>query len=120
MEFDHPDDDGTFATAHGGLLSSCSCIVGMHPDQATEPIVDFALARRKPFAVVPCCVFPKLFPARWLPRAQGGGAPTPVVDYAQFVEYLRAKSPAIETAYLNTKGRNLILFSRGGGGGTAG
>ena len=27
--------------------------VGMHPDQATEPIVDFALQRGVPFAVVP-------------------------------------------------------------------
>jgi hypothetical protein len=26
--------------------------------QATEPIVDLALQHRKPFAVVPCCVFP--------------------------------------------------------------
>lgn len=32
-------------------------VVGMHPDQATDAIVDFALACSKPFAVVPCCVF---------------------------------------------------------------
>ena len=25
--------------------------------QATEAIVDFALAAKKPFAVVPCCVY---------------------------------------------------------------
>ncbi len=32
--------------------------------QATEPIVDAALAACVPFAVVPCCVFPSLFPDR--------------------------------------------------------
>ena len=30
----------------------------MHPDEATEPIVDKAISERKPFAVVPCCVMP--------------------------------------------------------------
>ena len=30
----------------------------MHPDQATEAIVDFALRENKPFEV-PCCVFPE-------------------------------------------------------------
>jgi hypothetical protein len=35
--------------------------VGMHPDQATDAVVDAALALGCPFAVVPCCVFPALF-----------------------------------------------------------
>ena len=71
----------------------CRFIVGMHPDQvpqfslsnsnerilvndlascsyqATDPIVDTALKAQKPFAVVPCCVFPKMFSAR---RLQNG------------------------------------------------
>ena len=37
-------------------------LVGLHPDEATEAIVDCALANRKPFAVVPCCVFPRCPP----------------------------------------------------------
>ena len=44
--------------------SSYSLMVGMHSDQATEQIVDIALELKIPFAVVPCCVFPKLFPDR--------------------------------------------------------
>lgn len=40
----------------------------MHADQATEPLVDWALALNKPFAVLPCCVFPNLFPARLAPQ----------------------------------------------------
>ena len=34
-------------------------VIGLHPDEATEAIVDCALAHNKPFAVVPCCVFPR-------------------------------------------------------------
>ena len=42
----------------------CDVVVGMHPDQATEPILDFALKHKKPFAIVPCCVFPRENPHR--------------------------------------------------------
>ncbi|GIM13121.1 hypothetical protein Vretimale_16270 [Volvox reticuliferus] len=48
------------------LLLGCSMVVGLHPDQATEAILDFALECGKPFALVPCCVFPRLFPNRRL------------------------------------------------------
>ena len=41
-------------------------IIGMHPDQATEPIIDMALKYQKPFAVVPCCVFAHENPHRRL------------------------------------------------------
>jgi len=43
--------------AGGRLVASCSVLCGLHPDGATEPTVDWALLRGKPFAVVPCCVF---------------------------------------------------------------
>ena len=35
--------------------------VGLHPDEATDAIVDVALQLNIPFAVVPCCVFPNSF-----------------------------------------------------------
>jgi hypothetical protein len=44
-----------------------SILAGMHSDQATEEIIDLALAHNMPFAVVPCCVFPKLFTHRKIP-----------------------------------------------------
>jgi hypothetical protein len=47
-------------------LAGASVLVGMHPDQATEYIVSCALALRKPWAVVPCCVFAREFPQRRL------------------------------------------------------
>lgn len=40
-------------------LQACSLVLGLHPDQATDSIVDFAMQYGKPFAVVPCCVFPR-------------------------------------------------------------
>ena len=46
------------------ITHDCSIIVGMHPDQGAEHIVDFALRNNKPFAVVPCCVYHKQFPNR--------------------------------------------------------
>ncbi len=52
-------------TALSTILSA-NLIVGFHPDQATEAMVDLALLLRVPFAVVPCCVFPKEFPDRVL------------------------------------------------------
>jgi hypothetical protein len=58
------------------LLTHCSLLAAMHPDQATEAMVDAALRLGKPFAVVPCCVFPSLFKARR--RLNGDG----VVRYA--------------------------------------
>jgi hypothetical protein len=46
---------------HHKLFSDCSLLVGMHPDEATEIIIDTALKFNKPFAVVPCCVMSRLF-----------------------------------------------------------
>ena len=56
------------------ILENCSCIIGLHPDQATGAIVEFAVKHRKPFIVVPCCVFSRLFPDRFVPSSgsQGG------------------------------------------------
>ena len=44
--------------------SSASCLVAMHPDEATDAVVDCAVALDLPFAVVPCCVFAAKFPHR--------------------------------------------------------
>ena len=46
------------------LVRSCSVLMGMHPDQAAEHLVDFALQNRKPFVLIPCCVYHKQFPHR--------------------------------------------------------
>ena len=79
----------------------------MHPDEATEDIVDFALRHDKPFFVVPCCVFPKRWPNR---RLRDG---TRVQSTAQFCRYLCEKNAAIEICELDFEGRNSCVFWRG-------
>ncbi len=101
-------DDADFAARHEALLRDCSILVGCHPDQCTESIVDVALARGKPFAVIPCCVFPTLFPARRIGTGQS------VRTYRGFLKYLREKHPGVLTARLGFEGRNRVLFYRGG------
>lgn len=93
-----------YCSTSGELLAGCSVLVGMHPDQVTEPIVDTALRLNKAFAVVPCCVFPNLRPDR---RTATG---EPVVEYDDFIDYLCAKSEDIQVARLGFQGRNQVVF----------
>jgi len=86
------------------LLQSVSVIVGLHPDQATEAIVDFAIASGKPYAIVPCCVYPGDFPKR---KDRLGG---PVRTYEQFIRYLKAKHDGIQEETLAFSGRNKVLY----------
>jgi hypothetical protein len=46
------------------LVARCSAVIGLHPDQATEHIVRFAVSNDVPCAVIPCCVYGKQFPNR--------------------------------------------------------
>lgn len=86
------------------LLSNCSCIVGMHPDQATEGIVDFALHLRKPFAVVPCCVYSKTYPWKKTPDQRL------VSNHADLVSHLSSKHPGIRAHNLPFEGQNTVLY----------
>ena len=98
---------------HAKILGSLSAVVALHPDQATEPAVDLALARGLPWAVVPCCVFPALFPRRRVPGADG--APVPVRTYGDFVRYLALKSPGARLAKLPFEGMNVVVYDTGAG-----
>jgi len=101
LEFDQRNFlDGL--TDHAELLNQASLVVGLHPDEATEPIVDMSLRSGRKFAVVPCCVFPDLFP-----RECDG---VPVRTLNQFCEYLRRKDSRIQEALLDFEGRNKVLF----------
>ena len=106
--------DNDFAEGpHAELWRSCSVVVGMHPDQATEPIVRLALRAGKPFAVVPCCVFYKSHPNRRL--ADG----TSVQTHEQFCDYLAALgeeygSSRVGRGNLNGfEGRNVVVYGLG-------
>lgn len=94
-----------FTCENWHLFKDCSIVIGMHPDQATEAIVDFALEYNKPFAVVPCCVFPDLFNHR---RDRQGAL---VTERSALVEYLADKSGG-EVEYLDIEGANQVVFRR--------
>uniref|UniRef100_A0A6U5HNL6 Uncharacterized protein n=1 Tax=Calcidiscus leptoporus TaxID=127549 RepID=A0A6U5HNL6_9EUKA len=97
--------DADFLAAHGALWAKISVVIGMHPDEATEPIVDAALAHGKPFAVLPCCVFPKSNTHR---ACRNG---LPVLSHEQFCTYLQEKHPGIRRTRLSRmEGRNVLLW----------
>jgi len=105
-------------------------LVGLHPDEPTEDIVDAAWLLGKPCAVVPCCVFPSLFPHRrarapaasaaacsdaeagvLVAAAAAADSGALVVTYPQFMQYLEAKCDGqMQRAYLGMEGRNRVLF----------
>ncbi|KAK9836477.1 hypothetical protein WJX74_001270 [Apatococcus lobatus] len=104
--------DSTFwrqDSPHHALVKASSLVIGLHPDEATEAVVDCALANDKPFAVVPCCVFPRLFPERQLMAEDG--TLHPVVLHGELVHYLQAKANG-KTDYLKFQGRNLAVYGR--------
>jgi hypothetical protein len=94
------------------IIRRAKLIVGFHPDQATEPCMDLAQLLKVPFAICPCCVFPKEFPNR---TYQG----EKVTKYDQFLGYLKAKyqtvnEKAIHVAQLHTlkpTSRNVVLYT---------
>jgi hypothetical protein len=88
------------------LITEASLLVGMHPDEATDVIIDIGLKYNKPFAVVPCCVFSQKFPNRRKPH----DPLAPVVSYEDLIAYLRAKNKQIQTDFLSFDGKNLVLY----------
>lgn len=90
------------------IIRGAKLVVAFHPDQATEPAIDLALALNVPFAVVPCCVFPLMFPER---RLNGKRVST----YTDFVAYLCQKHPCIRRATLPFTSdagtaKNIVLY----------
>lgn len=82
-----------------------SCIIAIHPDEATEAAIDLAVRHRLPFCVIPCCVFARLFPSRRMPN---GG---PVSSYKDLLDYLQAKDGSIQRVTLPFEGSNVALWS---------
>ncbi|DBB06504.1 TPA: hypothetical protein ACH3X1_012055 [Trebouxia sp. C0004] len=90
------------------IIQECSVIVGIHPDQAAEPIINFAQRTSRPFAMVPCCVYPMEFPRRRLPDG------THVRKYEQLIQYLQSRDPEhIQVATLPFEGRNQVVYCTG-------
>lgn len=82
----------------------------MHPDEATDAIIDVALLYNKPFAIVPCCVFGHTFTERRLPPRNEGESPRKVTSYEDLIDYLKLKHKDIQQAFLPFDGKNLVLY----------
>jgi hypothetical protein len=91
-------------------VESSSLLIGLHADGATEAIVNVAQKYKKPFVVVPCCVFPNLFPQRML---QQGNNMQPVRTVESFCQYLLAKDKRFQTTQLPFEGRNTAIYWNG-------
>jgi hypothetical protein len=83
----------------------CSVLVGLHPDQATDPIMDIGFALNLPWVIVPCCVFPSLFTQRQL---QPSGRV--VRTYDDLCEYILQRDPGVKEATLPFRGRNRVFY----------
>eukprot|EP00571_Detonula_confervacea_P000313 CAMPEP_0172331174 /NCGR_PEP_ID=MMETSP1058-20130122/61790_1 /TAXON_ID=83371 /ORGANISM="Detonula confervacea, Strain CCMP 353" /LENGTH=350 /DNA_ID=CAMNT_0013048429 /DNA_START=524 /DNA_END=1573 /DNA_ORIENTATION=- len=120
-------------------VRDASIVVGLHADGATDAIVDAALLYRKPFVVVPCCVFPNLFRERYISvpiddATDGSGTSnresvesqysnnTPIEgnvlkekrvvvrSHDQFCTYLLARDPRFVKEVLPFEGRNMAIW----------
>jgi len=75
----------------------------MHPDEATDAIIDLAMQNNKPWMVCPCCVFPKTF-KRTLPSGKA------VRKYGELCEYIKNMSDDVQEATLDFEGRNKVFY----------
>mmetsp|Transcript_4770 Transcript_4770/g.11311 ORF Transcript_4770/g.11311 Transcript_4770/m.11311 type:complete len:332 (+) Transcript_4770:99-1094(+) len=88
------------------IVQQATLIVGMHPDQAVDAIVDAALALNISFFVVPCCTYSAEFPH----RRTADDKNKRVTTYEELLDYLQNKSPDIQRALLPFEGKNVCLY----------
>jgi len=108
------DGDGTTTNATKDASSSSStsttpftCLVGLHPDECTQDILQMALQCNLSVAIVPCCVFPSLFPLRTL---QSTGQV--VQTYDDFLTFLLQQDERLQLATLPFQGKNQVIYYR--------
>lgn len=87
-----------------GIIDHSSLVVGVHSDEVTEAIIEIAIYLRKPFVLVPCCLFSHLYPERKTLEGEE------VRSYEEFIVYLKQKHVKIEQAELPFEGRNILLY----------
>ena len=86
-----------------------SIVLGLHPDEATEAIISTSLNNKLPFAVIPCCVLPQLFPNRRHKKTK-----KLIKKLGSFIEYLidlgQESGYNIKITELPFEGRNTVLY----------
>lgn len=86
-------------------LRECSLIAGLHPDQSTDYIIDYALKTKKPFAVIPCCLHSKQFSGKKNAKRQA------IRDFDALLDYYKQKAPGhIFSKVLDFDGRNTVIY----------
>jgi len=86
-------------------LRECSAIVGLHPDQSTDYIIDYALKTGKAFAVIPCCLHSKQFSGKKNSERQA------IRDFGKLLEFYKRKAPGcIFSTTLDFEGKNTVLY----------
>jgi len=86
-------------------LRGCSAIVGLHPDQSTDYIIDYAIKTTKPFAVIPCCLHSKQFSGKRNSKRQA------IRDFDKLLEFYKQKDPGrIFSKTLDFDGKNTVLY----------
>jgi hypothetical protein len=116
--------DGSDLTSHGAevnwkRVSLCSLLAGMHPDGATEAIIQTSLRIGVPFAILPCCFSRKLFPKR-VKKNKSDPQPRhnekivdPYQSYSIFCQHLLEMAPVglqFEVENLPFQGRNKVIY----------
>ncbi|KAG7365129.1 hypothetical protein IV203_038332 [Nitzschia inconspicua] len=94
----------TFLADCEHVVTESSILVGLHPDECTEDILDVALRYNKNVAVVPCCVFSGFFSLRALPNGKA------IRTYEDFLEYLLLKDERLKWQDLGFEGRNIVIY----------
>mmetsp|Transcript_111189 Transcript_111189/g.314636 ORF Transcript_111189/g.314636 Transcript_111189/m.314636 type:complete len:507 (+) Transcript_111189:212-1732(+) len=92
------------------VVQEADLVLGMHPDQAAEWIVDFALQNNKTFFVMPCCVYSKEFLWRKQPCSCAQRSGQVVRYYEELLDWLQAKDESIQRDVLDFDGRNVVLW----------
>jgi hypothetical protein len=88
-----------------------SLLLGLHPDQCTEDILLTALEHNLSVAIIPCCVFPDLFPSRMIQRSSDHEERA-VRHYSDFLQYLLDKDASLQLATLPFRGKNKVIYMR--------
>lgn len=129
VSLDTNDDLRSSSTTTIVSLRNVTAIVALHPDEATDAVVDYAVREKIPFCIVPCCVFYRLFPYRKMIKHSDNNVTADnndadnanndtnnakydiVSTHADLLDYLQSKHPSIQRTKLPFPGSNTILWS---------